>query len=192
MTPRGASMAPPPPPSNAATGKASAPTKPAGISRWPASWWRRAAAASRRSGFRCATRETPRARAIVWSAMAPGRSSRRVQRLEPANLPRTTNRRPLLGLELCRFDDIAEAFVVVAHARAELLRTFFQGLQTALGQAALDVRIVLHRMNMPRQRSDHAPRRPFRGDDSKPRGEFIFGQTGLGRRWEPRNHLEPL
>src|SRR5262249_61234640 len=89
-------------------------------------------------------------------------------------------------------DDIAEAFVVVAHANAELLRTFFQGLQTALGQAALDLRIVLHRMNVPRQRIDHAPWRSFRRDDPKPRGEFIFGQTGLGRRWEPRHRLEPL
>src|SRR5215831_11666634 len=98
----------------------------------------------------------------------------------------------LLGLELRRFDDIAEALVVAAHANAELLRTFFQGLQTALGQAALDVRIVLHRMNVPRERGDHGRGRPFRGDDPKPRGEFIVRQTGLGRRWQPRSRLEPL
>src|SRR5262245_47454547 len=175
MTPRGASMAPPPPLSNAATGKASAPTKPAGISRWPASWWRRAAAASRLSGFRCATRETPRARAIASSATAPGRSSRQVRLPErhssrsPRDVPR-----PLLGLELRRFDDIAKALVVAADANAELLRTFFQRLQTTLGQAALGLRIVLHRMNLPRQRGDHGRRRPFRGDDPKPCGEFIF------------------
>src|SRR6516164_8363239 len=160
MTRRGASMSPPPPPSNAATGKASAPTKPAGISRWRACWWRRAAAASRRNGCRCATRGTPRARAIGWSATAPGRSSRRTQRLEPPDKARQPDAKSqpsaLLGLELCRFDDIAEAFVVAAHANAELLRTFFQGLQTTLGQAALDVRIVLHRMNVPRQRGDPA------------------------------------
>src|SRR5262249_35652678 len=75
-----------------------------------------------------------------------------------AHLQMKADRRPLLGLELCRFDEIAEAFVVAAHAHAELLRTFFQGLQTTLGQVALDVRIVLHRMNVPRERRDHERR----------------------------------
>src|SRR5262245_22062345 len=146
MTRRGASMAPPPPPSNAATGKASAPTKPAGISRWRACWWRRAAAASRRNGCRCATPETRRGRAIRWSATAPGRSSRRTQRLEPLDEARQPDAKSqpaaLRGLELRRFDDIAEALVVAAHANSELLRTVLQGLQTTLGQAALDHRLV--------------------------------------------------
>ena len=60
------------------------------------------------------------------------------------------------------------------------------------GQAALDVRIVLHRMNVPRQRGDHGRRRPCRGDDPEPCGEFILRQTGLGRRRQRRNRLEPL
>src|SRR5262249_496286 len=89
-------------------------------------------------------------------------------------------------------DDIAEALVVAAHANAELCRSFFQGLQTTLGQGALDVRIVLHRTNVPRERSDHAHRRPFRADDPNPWGEFIPRQPGLGRRRQPRTRLEPL
>ena len=37
------------------------------------------------------------------------------------------------GLELCRFDDIAEAFVIATHAGAELLRALFESFQSAVG-----------------------------------------------------------
>src|SRR6516225_10240944 len=101
-------MAPPPPPSNAASGKASAPTKPAAFSRWPACWWRRAAAASRRSGCRCATRGTPRGRAIAWSATAPGWSRKRVQRLE----------QPLTFAAVIRYSGLSFAALTTSRRRS--------------------------------------------------------------------------
>src|SRR6476619_8512533 len=57
-------------------------------------------------------------------------------------------------LQLRRLDDIAEALVIAAHARAELLRRFLETLQTTIGKTALHLRMVLHRMDMLHQRGD--------------------------------------
>src|SRR6476619_3598564 len=54
----------------------------------------------------------------------------------------------LFRLQLRCFDDVAEAIVVAAHAGAELLRRLLQGLQAAVGEFALDLRIVLKGMNV--------------------------------------------
>src|SRR4029077_10922626 len=74
----------------------------------------------------------------------------------------TANRRASLGLKLQRLDDFAQAVVVVAHAGAELLRRLLEHLQAAVLQGALDLRIVLHGMDVLRQRSDDARQRCLR------------------------------
>src|SRR3954470_14691302 len=116
--------------------------------------------------------------------------------VRPAMPPPTTRTFLMLAtlfrLQLRRLDDVAEAIVVTTHAGAELLRRLLQGLQSAVGEFALDVRIVLKGMNILHQLGDDRGRRPFRGDDAEPSCELVAGQSGLGGGWILRRRLQPL
>src|SRR3954469_6683017 len=116
--------------------------------------------------------------------------------VRPAMPPPTTRTflipATLFRLELRCLDDIPEASVVAAHAGAELLRRLLQGLQAAIGEFALDLRIVLKGMNVLHQLGDDRGRRTLRRDDAEPSREFVARQSGLGGGCILRCRLQPL
>src|SRR5205085_10361920 len=116
--------------------------------------------------------------------------------VRPAMPPPTTRTfltlATLFRLQLRRLDDVAEAIVVAAHAGAELLRRLLQSLQAAIGQFALDLWVVLHRVDVLHQLGDHWRRCALRRDDAEPGRERVARPPGRGRGWILRRSLQPL